>query len=215
VSAWSSLDFAGTLESITITRQGIVWAVFNREVDGVIGTYIEVQQDGLFLDSAINRPSNAIGDILGLTHLAGEDVKVIKEDGVFIGNFTVDSNGDLALGEEFKILDVTIGLPYEFKVKTLPVALQGTQGSMKFDRKRITRAFVEVLETIGVNIVYNSKTRNMKGRTANLLLGSTPPIINGVQEVFLNGYSRTTQVELIQNEPYAATVLSLGLELEV
>jgi len=216
VAAWSKLEFSGTLASLTITKQGIVWGVFNRVVDGVIGTYIEVQQDGLFLDSSNTQTATLDGSLINLHHLKDETITAITEGGIVLGkDFVVDSLGVVDFGIENAEKLITVGLPYEFKVKTLPISLEGNQGNIKFDRKRIIRAFVEVLDTIGVNIVYNGRTRKIKGRQAGLVLGSSPALINGVQEVFLNGYSRTTQVELTQNEPYEATVLSLGLELEV
>ena len=216
VAAWSKLEFSGTLASLTVTRGGIVWGVFNREVGGVIGTYIEVQENGLFLDSSSTQEATADGSVINLHHLKDEVITAITEDGIVLGkDFTVSSDGGInfGIGNAGKL--ITIGLPYEFKVKTLPIALEGNQGNVKFDRKRIVRAFVEVLDTIGINIVYNERARKIKGRQAGLVLGSGPPLVNGVQEVFLNGYSRTTQIALTQNEPYGATVLSLGLELEV
>ena len=175
-----------------------------------------MQQDGLFLDSSNTQTATLDGSLINLHHLKDETITAITEDGIVLGkDFVVDSLGVVDFGIENAEKLITVGLPYEFKVKTLPISLEGNQGNIKFDRKRIIRAFVEVLDTIGVNIVYNGRTRKIKGRQAGLVLGSSPALINGVQEVFLNGYSRTTQVELTQNEPYEATVLSLGLELEV
>ncbi len=214
VSAWSIFDSSGgTCQSLTVVNDR-VFGVFVRQQGGFSTTTIEIVCTDGYLDSFVTRALPEDLTITDLNHLANQQVDILRGD-IYLGRKSVTTTGRLIVdnGNEGDVL--TIGIPYSLRVKTLPLQGEGNQGNIKWDRKRILRALIEVLETSNLEIDYNGRRRRMKGRTSIVTLGSSPPLLTGFQEIFLSGYSRTTQVALVQELPYPCTVLSLGLEVEI
>lgn len=87
-----------------------------------------------------------VDTLSGLSHLEGKTVVILADGGVISGN--VVSGGSVSLGTNAGVnkeaAQVTVGLPYEFELKTLNFEGEGTQGSRK------------ILPTFNVK-VYNSR----------------------------------------------------------
>ena len=82
-----------------------------------------------FVDSGLSGTfDNEITIISGLDHLAGKKVVAISKGGV-IEDLEVDENGKVEL--PYAITEITIGLPFEFKLETLNIEGENTQGLKK------------------------------------------------------------------------------------
>jgi hypothetical protein len=63
--------------------------------------------------------ADAAGNVAGLEHLEGLEVRVVADGGLLAGDFLVAA-GAIALGEELALKPVVVGLGYRAKAVTLP-----------------------------------------------------------------------------------------------
>ena len=217
ISAWSTIKSDQCrYQSICVTSNDNVWISSERYSNGRWRIFLEVQEPGLYLDGAMTVTCDSNGYAHELQSLRDCQIQVVDDKGekILDGEMS-DWDASFYVGEAYADKVVTLGMPYEFKIKTLPLAIEGHQGNTRYDRKRILKAIVEVLDAKALEILYNNKRRLFKNRSFPTKLGESIPLFSGFYEMLLNGYSRSTVVELIQNEPYSLTVLLLGLEVEI
>ena len=163
VAAWHKHSFAGgEVESIAViphptTDKDQVWLSIKRTINSTTKRYIEVLNpffdsdtltDARCLDSSIEYTGGSTSTITGLGHLEGEDVSVVKEDGTYLGDYTVAS-GEIALGADGpvdgSVTPVIVGLKYTCTYQKLPI--RSGKGAGK--KKAIDKVYVYFYRTQG------------------------------------------------------------------
>lgn len=141
---------------------------------------------------------SAVTTISGLDYLNGETV-VVTSGGAVVGSYTV-LNGTITLNSPLTTYQV--GLPYTSLLTPMDIDIQGTGLSTT---KRINRAIVNVIDTIGGEV--GPDTNNLENIST-----STQPF-TGLKEISIpGGYSRDTDITIRQTQPLPITVLSLTLD---
>jgi hypothetical protein len=122
-----------------------------------------------------------------------------------------------SLGEDLNEFTITrdayrleVGLNYETKITTLPIAPETQKGASIFRRRRVVKADISMIDSLGVYV-----RDNFKGdREFTAILDKTPELFTGFKEYYLLGYDRLQQIEVSQKEPLPFTLTGIGLEIE-
>ena len=167
VVAWSRVNIAGTnvrivdlavVPSATF-RQDMLILWIERTVNGKTVRYAELLSKELqddvdlkqipYLDSSMRYRGNATTVISGLSHLAGETVRVTDRGGTH-EDVTVSDTGVITLLRPIE--DGWIGLPYPAYFETLERDFADKQISTKMARVRIHRLVLYILRTLGLQV---------------------------------------------------------------
>ena len=182
-----------------------IGGTLKRYVERTKSRIIKKTQDGFFVDSGLSATFvNEVSTITGLSHLAGKDVIAICNGGV-IEQLHVDSSGRVNL--PFGVKEITIGLPFEFKLETLNIEGENTQGLKK------------IINNVCVNTL-NSREEFFIGGSEGLYVQTDRSIesVNDSNKLFtrnvsatpLNSATTNATIIVMQNNPLPLTILSLS-----
>ena len=160
VWGWTLCETAGLVEDVCVITEGgmdRVYLAIRRTLAGREDVFIErmalpllvadTLNDACYLDCAVSQqfdvPTTVIG---GLWHLEGETVSAFHDGNVTTGH--VVANGSITLSRGALI--VTVGLPYEGEIETLPLPLSGQNGSNHTKRQMMAKAVIRVENTRGL-----------------------------------------------------------------
>lgn len=160
----------------------------------------------------------------GLTHLQGQVVQILG-DGADFGTETVAAGAvslDPSRGEASY---ATIGLPYEFRLVTMPWAAKAAvmvQGRIK----TIATLFLRFLKSLGCDYgrlitdeytnVPEDTVDTLQTRSALNLVGSPPPLFTGIERVpSPGGHDQEGQILIKGSGPYPCTILAIGASGDV
>jgi len=145
ILGWHHHETDGKFESVIVVREGyedVPYFIVQRTINGVVKRYRERMKsrnvldakDGFFVDCGLTQTfSTPVNTISGLDHLEGKEVVILADGGVYEGK--VVTNGSVSLGSsqniDLKATKITVGLPYEFELKTMNIEGDNTQGSSK------------------------------------------------------------------------------------
>lgn len=221
VWGWTLCETDGRVESVAvISERGedrlymTVW----RTVQGVERLFIErmaaaqwdVQDDCCFLDAARTyRFAEAETVLRNLWHLEGRDV-VALADGNVVRGLTVQ-RGQVTLPNAASV--VTVGLPYDTLIETLPLAIQGRSGWTLAKPQQAARAVVDVIKTRGLQVgPTDTKLETVKSRS-NEPLGSANALKTERLEVTLQAHtSDGVQIVVKSSDPLPMTVGGIYLD---
>lgn len=160
VWGWTLCETSGFVEDVcTITENGMdrLYLAVRRTLAGQEDVFIERMAlpllvasdlpDACYLDCAVSQqfdPPSAT--VSGLWHLEGETVSAFHDGDVTTGYTVV--NGAITLPRAATI--VTVGLPYEGMIETLPLPLNGSSGSSHTKRQMMSKAVLRVESTRGL-----------------------------------------------------------------
>ena len=162
IGAWHRHDTkGGTFESVACVAEGdedTLYAVVRRTVNGSQRRYIERMHprqfesavDAFFVDCGISdtyaTPQNHVDD---LSHLEGLEVAILA-DGKVMPRATV-RNGSVRFPDAAR--RVTVGIPIDADIQTLPVALQSNDGGYSQGaNKNVVRQYVRVYRSQGLKV---------------------------------------------------------------
>lgn len=216
IGAWFTYQTDGQFESAAVVQEGLrdyLYVVVKRTVNGKSVRYIERQaarddtsRSFCYLDCAGHYlSSDATQTISGLTWLEGRVVTAVA-DGVVISGLTV-TGGKLAL--PISANEVWVGLPYTSQLKTLPVALQLSDGSLARGRiKNVNRVALRVYRTSGLEVGPDeSNVVPVKPRTLENY-GKPPELKSGEVDVTpLGHWQNDGTVVIRQSEPIPFTLI--------
>ena len=131
----------------------------------------------------------------------------VRSGNYYLGQFVVGAAGQLTLDVEVK--RISVGYPFDFEIKTLPVEISLNTGSMIGLPKRISRAFIGLYESYSMTAQGYRLT--IRETTDDLSLEPTPK--TGTQEFFFMGYDRDAQLTISQIELQPVTVLGINMEV--
>jgi hypothetical protein len=131
----------------------------------------------------------------------------IRSGFYYLGEYAVDSAGNVTLDNE--VNTISVGFRYEFEIKTLPVNLELATGNMLGLPKKINRVFLGLEDTYACTVQGN----RLVIRNTIDDLEEVPTPKTGTQEFYLLGYSRDAQITISQLEYQPCTILGLGMEI--
>lgn len=226
VGAWFEYTTNGRFEAAAVVQEGLndyLYVVTRREINGTQKRFVErqlVRNDdemgsGLFLDCAAEfAPAEPSASVTGLTWLAGASVTAVIDGAVF-KDLTVSSTGTLTLPKA--AAHAWIGLPYNTTIKTLPVALQASDGSLgRGHTKNVNRVAMRVYRTTGFEAGPDEQhLRPFKVRKDESY-GAVPSLRSGEVEMVLDGsWQPDGSFVVRQSEPSPFTLICHSAEVEI
>lgn len=220
IGAWHRHDTkGGFFESVACVAEGdedILYAVVRRTINGQQRRYLErmharqltAAEDGFFVDCGVTdnyaTPQNYVSD---LGHLEGQTVAILA-DGKVMPQAVV-TGGRVTFPDRAR--KVTVGIPIEADVKTLPVALQSNDGGYSQGAmKNVVRQFIRVYRSSGIKVGPDFGSLNIvKPRTFEPY--GTPPALKSEEvEVMLSPkWSDGGEVCIRQDQPLPLTICGL------
>jgi hypothetical protein len=221
LNAFSSIITSGIVESICIipgVNEDELYAVVKR-VNGN-GTYRFIehfetvnwteQKDAWYVDSGLSYEGELTTVVSGLDHLEGWTVAVTTSGavhGYYSGH--VVTNGVISL--EYPVGHLIVGLPYDAMLRTMDVNAVIDGGSTQLKKKTITKAYVDLMNTVGCSIGSTENTFTtipFRSFGDNMNTPVTP--FNGYKEVvFPHGFSRDLNIFVKSTQPTPLFVRSV------
>ena len=205
VAGWTLWDM-NTADIISMCVIGdAIWVVVKRGTAYILEEFAD--GDFLSLDSAKDLTAGSATTSWSLgAYYANKTVAVIWES-MYLGLYTANGSGNITLS--VAVDSITVGFAYTIEIKTLPVNVQLTNGSMLGMPKRINRVLVGLDSSLACTISGN----NLILRQVTDDLSIAPERFSGVKEFFLLGYAREAQVTITQDEPLPMRILGMNLEV--
>lgn len=209
INAWSG---PWTTTSGLFKRVGVLdtdtYFIVRRTIDGVDANYIEKLDETIYTDSALVSASHSSATVTGLDHLEGETVKV--KLGGAVQTDAVVSGGEITLDRTPVAETLEVGLEFNPEIKTMPVS-DGFQDGPTLNReKRIVRCTINRYNSLGILV----NGERIPDRQLDLdTFDDVPSPSSEVTEIYLNGWSKTAQVTITQEDPVPMTILALDLEV--
>ena len=199
-------NFIGNVNVLNSAENNItIGGMLKRYIERTKKRIISKVQDGFFVDAGLSAKfGKEVNVISGLNHLAGKTVIALSNGGV-IENLKVSDDGKVYL--PIKVNEITIGLPFEFKLETLNIEGENTQGLKK------------IINNVCINIS-NSREEFFVGGSENLYVETYRSIesVNDSNKLFSTNVSATpinsptsnATIIVMQNKPLPLTILSLS-----
>ena len=199
-------NFVGKVNVINSAEHSVtIGGTAKRYIERTKKRIIKSVQEGFFVDAGLSATfEKDITTLSGLSHLAGKKVVAVSKGGVIEG-LKVDANGKVQL--PFPVREITIGLPFEFKLETLNIEGENTQGLKK------------IINNVCVNIS-NSREEFFVGGSEGLYVPTDRSIdsVNDSNLIFSKNVSATpfnspttnATIIVMQKNPLPLTILSLS-----
>lgn len=157
VWGWTKCETDGFFEDVASIEEGgvdRVYVIVRREIDGVTVRNVERMAlpstdyaTNCHLDFSVTTVANETQyEVVNCWHLAGEDVRLVFDG--YEKDVTVDALGRVDVPEGFKTAHV--GLPYQCKFRTLPLAISTPQGTKFADVSNCSQVSLLTSGTRGI-----------------------------------------------------------------
>ena len=205
VAGWTQWNM-GTAEIQSICVIGdAVYAAVKRGATYVLEKFGD--GDDLTLDSSVSLTSGSATTSWSLgAYYASKTVAVVSS-GMYLGTYTANGSGVITISEA--VTSITAGFNYTIEIKTMPVNLSLSNGSMIGMPKRISRVLLGLDSTLACTISGNQLI--LRQVTDDLSIA--PDRFSGIKEFFLLGYAREAQVTITQDEPLPMRILGMNMEV--
>lgn len=158
VTAWSVVETDGAFESCCVVSEGKedhLYVVVRRNISGQTRRYIErleyinvpdnkaqYRQLDCFIDNqeALLTLADGVTELSGLEHLEGKEVTAYV-DGVAYSGYKV-TGGRISIAQNGS--NIAVGIPYQSRLVTMPVATSDAQGQMQSLYKNPSSVFFRV-----------------------------------------------------------------------
>ena len=164
--------------------------------------------DSSVLLSGGSKPSNTT--FTGLTHLNGENVKVIVDDAMQTDKIV--SSNEITM-DAVPVTYCEAGLDYTPKIKTMPVETKLSSGNIIGQKKRIVDASA---------VVYLTQHLRINGKPFEFIIGDTYNVGDGIpfftgqkRRKPILGYTKTGQITFTQSQPLFFTLLAAEYKVSV
>lgn len=152
--------------------------------------------------------AEAVDTVIGLDHLEGREVAVVG-DGDYLGLFTVE-DGEITFPRAYSL--ITVGLPYECELHSLPLSNLQLQSDGR--KKRVIGAAVRLLESqgleIGVDKYYEVKP------AVPTYWGQQPALMSEITKITVESkFERDQVLKFKQRYPVPAAILGFVVETEM
>lgn len=227
IGAWHQHDTAGGLvKSVCVVAEGAEDAVYlcvQRTINGTTRNYIErmvrdfdgdtqAPNEAVFLDCSLTYDGAPTSTITGLAHLEGCTVGVLA-DGAEMPQRVVQG-GQITLDVPASV--VTVGLPIEADLQTLPLVLESVGAFGQGRVKNVNKAVLRVKSSSGLSVgpAFNSLVPD-KSRTIEPLGSPAALVTDEVEIVIEPSWSSGGQVCVRQSSPLPLTITSMTIEAAV
>ena len=130
-----------------------------------------------------------------------------------LGEFTTTSSDTITFNEAHAA-GVTIGFNYTPILETMPIDKELQDGPLTGQIKRISRAVVDVGETLNVSLQAADKSaKSLIIRQVNFNVAQSVAAVTGKKEFYFLGYDREPTVKITQTEPLPLKVLGMAVEV--
>lgn len=214
IYAWNSHSIGGfnvVIDSVAVIPQdesSQLWLSISRTIDNTTVRYIELmsnlfflddQDDAAFTDSHLIYDGVSTTTISGLDHLEDEEVTIMSEGGM--QNTKIVEAGSILL--DSATTKAVIGLSYPMTGKTVPLDTGKPNGAAIGSKTIIEAYIIDVLETYGLKIGYNSdEAKEINFRPAGLVGGEAYPLFTGTKRETV--YTNTQDnYQMYFENPYA------------
>jgi len=144
--------------------------------------------------------------ITGLDSFNQEEVQVLVDGAVHPNRTVVASTITLDWGGQH----IVVGLPYESKLKTVPVNSMGSKiGASVPHLKHFNKIYIQILES-AYPLVNGERPSE---RSFNSAMDMTEPDATETLQALNDGWDYNATMEIIQDLPRACTILSVSGEL--
>ena len=225
IGAWHKHDTDGHFESVTSVTEGeddVLYAIVRRNVNGRDLRYVERMKqrrftstkDYYFMDGGLTYSGNPVSTISNLGILEGKTVCVLADGNVMPK--TVVSNGTIHLPDGITASVISVGLPIEASITTLPLAFQIDAAMGQGRTKNLNKVWLRVYESVAVLAgAYGGKMYEYKQRTTEVFSHPTRPK-TGIIEINVGGqWDDDGLMQVKQENPLPITVLSVAAEFSV
>lgn len=205
--------------SISGDTQDDLWCVVKRGSEYFLEVMAEREksqkvEDQYFVDCGVQiSNSTGVRVVNNLGHLEGKTVAVLADGFVLPQQKVV--NGQIDLGHNYK--KISVGLPIESLMKTLPLELQAQDGSTISRKKRVAKVMLLFKESTGGRFgLKENKMDEIKWRSTEAY-GEAVQLFSGKQYIWMPSatYEDTVQITVKQNEPLPMTILAVVPEMQV
>lgn len=225
IGAWHKHDTDGQFESVTSVTEGeddVLYAIVRRHINGRDLRYIERMKprkfastkEYYFMDGGLTYRGNPTGSVKNLGILEGKTVCVLADGNVMPK--TVVSNGTIHLPDGIEASVISVGLPIEASITTLPLAFQVDAAMGQGRTKSLNKVWLRVYESVAVLAgIYGGKMYEYKQRTTEVFSHPTRPK-TGIIEINIGGqWDDDGLMQVKQHNPLPLTVLSVSAEFSV
>lgn len=225
IGAWHKHDTDGHFESVTSVTEGeddVLYAIVRRNVNGRDLRYVERMKqrrftstkDYYFMDGGLTYRGNPVSTVSNLGILEGKTVCVLADGNVMPK--TVVSNGTIHLPDGITASVISVGLPIEASITTLPLAFQIDAAMGQGRTKNLNKVWLRVYESVAVLAgAYGGKMYEYKQRTTEVFSHPTRPK-TGIIEINVGGqWDDDGLMQVKQENPLPITVLSVAAEFSV
>ena len=153
----------------------------------------------------------ARNSISGLTWLEGKTVSILADGAVHPRRVVTSGTIDLEVAANI----ITIGLPYQSDLQTLPLALQ-IDGYGQGRYKNINKAWLRVFQSSGIFVGPDANNLVEAKQRTTEPYGSPPALKSDEILVMLTpSWAASGQVYIRQNDPLPLTIVGLTLEVAI
>lgn len=194
-----------------------LWMIVKRTINSGTKRYVErlgehyetgnTVADAIYVDSAATYSGASTATITGLSHLDGETVSVLSNGAAHPD--VVVSSGSITLQKA--TTKAQIGLACPAVLRTMRLEAGAGDGTAQGKTKRITRAAVRFLNTIGALAgPSESKLDRIEFRKGSDPMDSAPPIFSGDKQIpWPNGYDGDAYLTIKQDQPFPMTIVAI------
>ena len=224
VFGWHQHTTDGFVESIGVIPENnadVLYLIVRRTVNGRSVRFIERLQTRLFstlascfyVDAGLTYSGAPVTTITGLWHLEGRTVTVLA-DGAVVAPVVVAA-GAITLVAAASTL--TIGLPYNSDLQTLPIDLEGAPAAGQGTMKNINKVFLRVAQSSLVSAGPTfARLTDFPSRAVSDPYGSPPALRNAELPLVLGPSWGTDGTICVRaSAPLPLTLLSMALEVAV
>ena len=188
-----------------------LWAVVKRG-DNYYVERMTKQEDNVYVDSAAIYDGTATSTVTGLSWLASESVQVVG-DGNKLTDEEISAGGQLDVDNEFT--HIVTGLAYDTNVVTLPVEINGQDGSWGSRKKRVQRMCVMFKDTLGGRFGFDGKALDEIKWRSTEAYNEAVSAYTGKKHITLPqaNYEDTIMLQIKQPDPFPMTILSIIPEI--
>jgi hypothetical protein len=153
--------------------------------------------------------------LFGLDYLEGQTVSILADGGVI--DPQVVTNGSITLDNPASL--VTVGLGFQAQLQTMPLDINGSDGTIQGKRKSISALTVLCVNTRGLkagSTFAEDVLVAIKELSPSTILGDPIPLITGQERVVMDpSWDVEGQICLQQDNPLPATVLGVVPEISI
>lgn len=236
ITGWTHWETDGLFKDVCVIGKEVYFTVYrngNYFLEKLQeGTYTD---HNVYIDGAYPETFNLINDtdniIHGINNVVWEDIstgvattsldtnyeiefadtefKVIADYSIMEDSQYVGTAGSNTISIERDAYRLETGLNFLTKVTTLPLNGETRAGMTLFERKRVVKVDISVVDSLGVY----ANDLTSPDRSFVVALDEAPDLFTGFREMHLLGYNRITEIEIKQEEPLPFILRALAHEV--